>query len=155
MTPAGTPARPEGSSGSTALPPAARGFGTEARRDGATCRLSVIGEMDMSNVGLVDMNLTALAANQPQVLVLDLRQLSFMDSSGLRLVLNWATRSELEGFKLCLIQGGPEIRRVFEITGTLDRLTFVDADTLEPGFSGDVRAVPVATTAPAPVGDAS
>ena len=126
------------------LPPAARAFGVEVHRVDRTCRVALIGEMDLSNIALVDVNLATLAEQQPERLVLDLRQLTFMESSGLRLILYWAARAELADLDFCLVQGGRDIRRLFEITGTLDDMDFIAAETTETDRHGAV-SVPVGT----------
>jgi anti-anti-sigma regulatory factor len=66
-------------------------------------------------------------------LVADLRGLTFIDSSGVQLMLRWsASAAELgHGFR---ILPGPRARAVFAITGTLDALG------IEP--VGDGRAAP-------------
>jgi anti-sigma B factor antagonist len=56
----------------------------------------------------------------------DLRRVSFLDCLGLRLLLEQDERSRARGLRVDFIQGPPAVRRVFELTGTLDRLRFVD-----------------------------
>jgi anti-anti-sigma factor len=154
MTSARSDARASAAPVSSAPPAAPVSFRVEVHREGRMCRVAVIGEMDLSNVGLVDVNLSELTRRQPEALVLDLRQLTFLDSSGLRLVLGWAERAKIEGFSLRVIQGEPAIRRVFEITGTLDHVTYVAPDT----FNAADRPDAVAATSEgrlAQVGDGS
>ena len=64
--------------------------------------------------------------------VLDLRELEFMDSSGLRLVALAERRLGAAGRGLVLVRGPEAVQRVFEITRMEDHLTFVD----EPGGDG-------------------
>ena len=59
-------------------------------------------------------------------LVLDLRSVTFLDSSGLRLVLELDAASRGNGFTLQLVPGPPQVQRVFELTSTLAGLPFVD-----------------------------
>ena len=57
-------------------------------------------------------------------LVLDLRRLSFIDSTGLHVLIR-ANRRAKEG-QLRLLRGSRRIHRVFELTGTDKRLPFAD-----------------------------
>jgi anti-sigma B factor antagonist len=57
-------------------------------------------------------------------LTIDLRGLSFIDVAGLRLLLSLAEKAQAEGWRLSLIQGNKRVRRIFELTNTLDRLPF-------------------------------
>jgi anti-anti-sigma factor len=57
-------------------------------------------------------------------LVLDLRELTFMDSTGLHVAMSWTNKARNEGFEFGILPGPPEIVRVFEAAGVLDRLPF-------------------------------
>jgi anti-anti-sigma factor len=56
-------------------------------------------------------------------LVLDLRTLSFIDSSGLCLIVGQARRP---GVTLRIIDGPPAVARLFELTGVYAELSFLD-----------------------------
>lgn len=59
--------------------------------------------------------------------MLDLRQLEFIDSSGLSLIVSEQQRSREDGFRFAVAVGGsPAVRRLFELTGLLGTLTLVD-----------------------------
>jgi anti-anti-sigma factor len=58
--------------------------------------------------------------------VLDLRELTFLDSTGLRLILSERMAARKTGGRFELIAGPPEVQRVFELTRVLDALTFRD-----------------------------
>jgi anti-anti-sigma factor len=51
--------------------------------------------------------------------------LSFMDSTGLRLALEWHAAARQDGFEISFVPGEPAVRRVFEITGTSGRLRLI------------------------------
>jgi anti-anti-sigma factor len=55
------------------------------------------------------------------------RQLDFIDSSGLRCLLDLDSEAGLDGFSLALILGSHPVQRVFELSGTATALPFVDA----------------------------
>ena len=56
----------------------------------------------------------------------DLRRVSFLDCLGLRVLLEQHERSAAAWLPIDFVQGPPAVRRVFELTGTLDRLAFVE-----------------------------
>ena len=57
--------------------------------------------------------------------VLDLRELTFMDSSGLRLILSAHAAARRDGAILEIVPGPPSVQRVFQICGVEDELRFV------------------------------
>jgi len=80
------------------------------------------GEIDLSTVAAVDAQLQRLLESGARSLVLDLRRVSFMDSSGLRLILQWNESADDQGFAFAVIQGPRPVARVFELCGVGDRL---------------------------------
>ena len=65
--------------------------------------------------------------NKKASVLLDLSELTFLDSSGLRLIWDTATAAKQHGLELALASGPPEVMRVFELTGLRKRLNFTDA----------------------------
>lgn len=59
-------------------------------------------------------------------LVLDLREVGFLDTSGLRYVLEIVERADKDGFGVRLVRGPGPVQRVFEVSGLEPRLPFVD-----------------------------
>ena len=84
------------------------------------------GEIDLASVTVLDVKLRELRDNGFDHLVVDLRDVTFMDSTGLRLILGWDDQSRTEGLDFELIRGTPVVQRLFEITGVTDRLRFVE-----------------------------
>jgi anti-anti-sigma factor len=62
-------------------------------------------------------------------LTLDLRGVCFLDSTGLRMILEWDARSRADGFAFSLVAGPPTVQRLFDLTGTTRRLSFVEPTT--------------------------
>jgi len=58
-------------------------------------------------------------------IVVDLRGLHFMDSTGLTLVTRWNNESRRDGFQLALVPGEERVMRLFELTGLAGYFTFV------------------------------
>jgi anti-anti-sigma factor len=60
-------------------------------------------------------------------LILDLRRLEFIDSTGLRCILEFDAEARQDGCTLALIPGPKPVQRVFELTDTRARLPFIDS----------------------------
>jgi anti-sigma B factor antagonist len=95
----------------------------EHRRDGNVV-LTVHGDVDLASAGEVGARLAALrAAGEPTLL--DLDHLDFMDSSGLRMVLEAAEASDATGWSFALTPGTEQVKRLFESTRVTERLPIV------------------------------
>jgi anti-anti-sigma factor len=91
-------------------------------------RVAVSGELDLSSALTFEEELRRIEDRcTPSLLVLDLRALKFMDSTGLRLILSAHARAVNRGRKLAIVEGGDAVRRIFRLTGVLERLNFVEA----------------------------
>ncbi|MGZ4114191.1 MAG: STAS domain-containing protein [Actinomycetota bacterium] len=86
--------------------------------------VTVSGDLDLSTAPELDRSLTGVQANGRPV-VLDLRRVSFMDSSGLRVILAADARARSAGTRLVLVEGPPGVQRVFQLTLLDRRLEFV------------------------------
>jgi anti-anti-sigma factor len=84
------------------------------------------GEIDLSTVGMLESRLRELRETGFDHLVVDLRDVTFMDSTGLRLILSWDDDARAEGRDFELVAGPPMVQKLFEITGVLGRLRFVE-----------------------------
>jgi anti-sigma B factor antagonist len=103
----------------------------ETTRNLAVAVIAATGELDLSGAALLEAELERLEA-EPELgtVVLDLRGLEFMDSSGLRLVVLADMRAREAGRRFVLVRGPETVHRVFEITRMSERLDFV-ADPAE------------------------
>lgn len=99
-----------------------------------TAVVALDGELDLSGAGKLEQEIERLAALEgTRTVVLDLRGLDFMDSSGLRLVALADRRVTETGGRLVLVRGAETVQRVFDITRMTERLTFVDRPEALPG----------------------
>jgi anti-sigma B factor antagonist len=87
--------------------------------------IAVTGELDLAGAATLEQEL-ARAQESADAVVLDLRSVEFMDSSGLRLIAVATQRARDGGGRLALVPGPDRVMRVFEITRMLERLDFVD-----------------------------
>jgi anti-anti-sigma factor len=95
--------------------------------DGARANVVLRGELDLPATSCLEPELTRLA-DEPGLaeVALDLRDLDFMDSSGLRAVLDGARLLGENERRLILVRGPSPVQRVFELTRTTERLDFID-----------------------------
>ncbi len=83
------------------------------------------GEIDLSTVGEVEGRLEGALHGDPHLLVVDLREITFLDSKGLRLLLRLDERQRSLGGRMVLVRGRRRVTRVFELTGAGEGLEFV------------------------------
>jgi anti-sigma B factor antagonist len=98
----------------------------QAGTDGSVASVALTGELDISEAPAVEEKLREMEVHRPPVLVLDLRGLTFLDSSGLRLILEADLRAREDGRRLTLVRGPDPVHRVFLISLLEKRLDFVD-----------------------------
>ena len=96
------------------------------RYAGGLSRVQVRGELDLSDAPELGRLLAAERA-AGRDLVVDLRELTFIDSSGLA-VLVWAAQSAAGSRRtLRLVAPAPGVMRTFEVTGLRELLPFEEA----------------------------
>ncbi|MGI8802392.1 MAG: STAS domain-containing protein [Solirubrobacteraceae bacterium] len=94
---------------------------------GDAVRMTIIGELDLATAPEFEKALGEVEASDVEAIVVDLDELEFLDSTGLRALLAADARSRANGGRLSLTRGSPPVRRLFELVGAESRLPFVDA----------------------------
>jgi anti-anti-sigma factor len=94
-----------------------------AERDGSLV-LTVQGELDILTSPLLDEALARARATDAQRIVVDLLKISFIDSTGLHVLIRHA-QAENGRARVRLTKGSPQTHRLFELSGALDYLPFV------------------------------
>jgi anti-sigma B factor antagonist len=100
-------------------------FGLETSEQPYGLLASVSGEIDLSTVGALEEELRGEWESPPTTLVVDLREVTFLDSSGLRLILTLNKEQSDAGRRLVVVEGGRRVARVFELTGAAEELETV------------------------------
>jgi len=96
----------------------------EPARD--SVRVAPVGELDIATVEKLRAEVERLRESGFEKLVLDLRGVRFLDSTGLRLVLELDAAAKEASQELLLIRGSDVVQRIFVVTQVADRLHFVD-----------------------------
>ena len=101
-------------------------FSCDVGRNGNSAWVRPAGDLDLDTVRRVESALVELHEDGCRNLVLDLRGLTFMDSTGLRLVIRWHTAARDDGFRFAVVPGTEVVQRVFRLTGMDDHLTVAE-----------------------------
>jgi anti-anti-sigma factor len=96
--------------------------------DDGTVSLLLEGELDLAGAPEMEASFAAVEQDEPTRLIIDLGRLQFIDSTGLRLLLQADARAREQGYELLLRPGGQAVQRVFEVTGALAILRFEGAE---------------------------
>jgi anti-sigma B factor antagonist len=103
-------------------PPIPQPFHVEARPERDRVVVAVTGELDLATAGKVEEEVTGLYDRGFQRVVLDLSDVSFMDSSGLRLLIRLDAHARGDrGFTV--VQGDGAARRLLVLTRLEERFT--------------------------------
>lgn len=94
-----------------------------------TTRIAPSGELDIATTPEFEQAIAEATTQPGAKLVLDLRELTFMDSTGLRALAQTNARADEAGFALSIVRGPLQIERVLEISGLARLLPLVDAPT--------------------------
>jgi anti-anti-sigma factor len=104
----------------------AGGFTITVDRDGGAVRLALAGELDLSRVAVLDEAIAQARASSAGHLELDLRELTFIDSSGLKAFVSLHQAAAGGEFTYALISGPPTVHRTFVLTGLDQVLRFAE-----------------------------
>jgi anti-anti-sigma factor len=103
-------------------------FETKTQQHGESARVAVLGELDLATSPLLEQEAKALLDDDVRHLTIDLSALTFVDSSGLRLLISLNDRARAEGWRLSLIGPGGPARTVFQVSGAEAHLPFTADD---------------------------
>jgi anti-sigma B factor antagonist len=102
-------------------------FRLEVRNEGDTTVIAVSGELDLASSPALQEELDRAAGSDAQLLIIDLRDLDFMDSTGLSVLVRAHQRSEEQGRQLAMVKGPQQVQRLLSLTGVAERLRLVDS----------------------------
>ncbi len=88
--------------------------------------LRLTGEFDLAGVDQFERLLTADQTTEAATFVLDMRGLTFIDSSGLRALIMADQRVRAEGGRFIVVRGPDRVNEVLEMTGVAQRIELVD-----------------------------
>jgi anti-anti-sigma factor len=96
--------------------------------------IALVGELDLATAGRLESELRRVEGGQPPVLIIDMRELRFIDSTGLRLIIGADVRAREGGRRVALVPGPESVHKVFQLALLEKRLDFIeDPSALEKG----------------------
>jgi anti-sigma B factor antagonist len=102
-------------------------FRLEVRSQGQATIIAVSGELDLASSPALQEELDRVDASDVQLLIIDLRALDFMDSTGLSVLVRAHQRAGEQGRELAMVKGPQQVQRLLSLTGVADRLTLADS----------------------------
>ena len=88
-------------------------------------RVTLVGELDLASAYAFDRRLLAVEQDNPSVIVVDLREVTFLDSAGLARLVSAQRRARRGGWRLVLVKGGKAIQRVLQTTQLVEHFDIV------------------------------
>ncbi|HSC02309.1 MAG TPA: STAS domain-containing protein [Solirubrobacteraceae bacterium] len=99
-------------------------------RDGVVV-IALAGEVDLCAAPELEATLNRVAATDASSIVVDLDRVSFMDSAGVHVLLQFSL-ARGSGARLALTRGSRQVQRLFQVTGVERYLPFVPSPGLGP-----------------------
>lgn len=97
----------------------------ELRRGRDRAIVALAGECDLNGVPLLERELESSDAREADALVLDLTQLEFMDSTGLRTLLSAQSAAAERGQAFAITEGKEQVERLLRVTGVAEQLRII------------------------------
>jgi len=100
--------------------------------------LALHGELDLVGAPLLEGEIESAAVEGAPLIVLDLEDLQFIDSSGLRVILSAHERARERGQAFALTRGSQQVQRLLSIAGVSGHLRIIASpdELIAPGQKG-------------------
>lgn len=98
----------------------------EAHDHDGLAHVVLTGELDLSTIDRLEQELARVEGAGPATVALDLTRLTFLDSSGLRVIVSADQRARRENRRFVVVRGPDTVQRVFSITRLDEQLDLVD-----------------------------
>ena len=111
-------------------------FNTQVETRNGVTHMAMAGELDLGTAPILHDLLSSAEADGVHSILLDMRDLKFIDSTGLRSVLGGWTRAHDNGHRLVLVGANRSIRRLCRITDTEFLLDAAEGTQVLEEFTG-------------------
>jgi anti-anti-sigma factor len=101
-------------------------FEIDIEWDGERARVIAAGELDLATSPQLELEMRTILERGAREVTVDLAKLTFVDSSGLRVLIDLHELSQQDGWGLSLTLPSEQARAVFRISGAEEHLPFVD-----------------------------
>lgn len=102
-------------------------FRVDVNNEGRAVVFAVQGELDLASSPTLEQAIDGVSNDDIDLLIVDLRELRFMDSTGLHALVKANKRAGEAGRKFAVIQGGAQIQRLLSLTGVGELLTVAES----------------------------
>jgi anti-anti-sigma factor len=102
-------------------------FNVELHNGNYAVVIGVRGELDLASSPALEHELERGAAAQAEVVIVDLRNLEFMDSTGLSVLVRAHQRATENGQRFGVVRGPQQVQRLLSLTGVAERLNLADS----------------------------
>ena len=106
-------------------------FRLETTNKGDASVIRVIGELDLATSPALEQELDRVDGDSVSLVVVDLAELDFMDSTGLSVLVRAQQRAEENGRRLGLVNSSQQVQRLLTLTGVKERLVLEQVPELD------------------------
>ena len=100
--------------------------------------MHLTGELDVNTTPQLEQTLSDPDSQAPLVVV-DMRELAFMDSSGVHAIVNASASARQGGSRLVVLRGPRDVDRVFSLTGNAADVEIGEVEPVEPSVQALLR----------------
>ncbi|HEY1689164.1 MAG TPA: STAS domain-containing protein [Solirubrobacteraceae bacterium] len=97
----------------------------DVRQEQDRAILALSGEFDLVGVPALQREIETAETGAAKAIVLDLEELQFMDSTGLRAILSARERAQERGQEFAVTQGSSQVQRLLSVTRVGDHLKII------------------------------
>jgi anti-sigma B factor antagonist len=101
-------------------------FDLDTEREGDSALVSIRGDFDLQVAERVARALAEVEATEPELLVIDLSRLSFLDSTGMGVIAAFHARTIDANRRFVIVRPPGGIRQAFEVSGLDEVVTITD-----------------------------
>ncbi len=105
----------------------ANAFQLSVRDQNSARLIEVSGELDLASAPDLETELNRLGDSDVELVILDLRKLRFIDSTGISLLAKAHRAAEDAGRRFAVVKGPRQVQRLLELAGLEQRLTLIDS----------------------------
>jgi anti-sigma B factor antagonist len=98
----------------------------DSTHQGDTCTVKLAGELDLAAAPTAEAEILAILMDGHRLVVVDMGELTFIDSSGISALLRLEARASRDSGRLVFLRGSAAVQRVLGLCGVDGQLKFLD-----------------------------
>ena len=101
--------------------------------------ITLAGELDLASAPALADAIAGAASSGAELVIVDLRDVEFMDSSGIGVLVKAHQAATQSGRRFAVVKGSPQVDRILRLTGLHELMTLLDApEELLQGSGADL-----------------